>query len=364
MRTTIVVTALLTLFGATVADAATSVALRPLTPLQVLGVQCGAGTISTTATGFDGAYATTYTDATTRCGGSGRGGGYKTKTYHGCASARYTLTGQLRDYVGTACTAPNPNAIFATDTGYGEATVSGRAVLILPAVTPTYSWTGVDVVQATLGEPTEFTAAIMNPSTVPLHVYSVSAAGTGVSATTDPADCAEIDLAPGESCPFVVSVYAGNEEVGAATIGLTADTSSLTSVSFSQPVRVLEPPTPPPPPPPTEIGNVAFGASACDASYVCAFAPDDQSLVVGGQWSLADWSLTLDYADGSTDVAQVWTIDVFTQTDATTYFVSGANVVLDAAGNIGKTIAWTLTISSPDGVSLSLAGGTLTLSTP
>ena len=363
MKSTIALAALLTLLSLGVADAAT-ITLPPLGPLQVLGVQCGAGTVSTTATGFDGAYATTYTDATTRCGGSGRGGGYKTKTYHGCAIARYTLTGQLRDHIGTACTAPSPTAIFTTDTGYGEATVSGKAVLILPAVTPTYSWTGVDVVQATLGEPTEFTAAIGNAGTVPLHVYSVSAAGSGVSATTDPAACAEVDLAPGESCPFVVSVYAGNEDVSTATIGLTADTSSLTSVTFSQPVRIAEPPAPPPPPPPTVIGDVAFGASACDGSYVCAFAPADQTLVVDGQWNLGDWSLTLDYADGTTDVAQLWTIDVFTQPDATTYFISGTSVVLDADGNIGKTIAWTLTISSPDGVSLSLVGGTLTLSMP
>src|SRR6266850_1162616 len=73
MRTLVFALAL----SAAPAFAGTSLVLTPLSPYQVLGAQCGAGTSVATATGFAGAYATTYTVASTRCGGSGRGGDRK-----------------------------------------------------------------------------------------------------------------------------------------------------------------------------------------------------------------------------------------------------------------------------------------------
>ncbi|HVP29358.1 MAG TPA: hypothetical protein VMW35_09385 [Myxococcota bacterium] len=232
---------------ATPAFAGTSLVLPPLSPFEVMGVQCGAGTSVATATGFVGAYATTYTDATTRCGGSGRGGGYTTHTYHGCATARYTLAGALRDVTPVACSAPDATLVFTTPTGYSEATVGGTGVLTLPDVTPTASFTGPGAVQATVGELTTFSAALANDSAVPLHVYGIAASGTGLSGIS--ADCTEVDLQPGEACPFTVDVYPGSEELTATTISFTADTNSLTPASFAQVVDILEPPDPPPPPP-------------------------------------------------------------------------------------------------------------------
>lgn len=233
---------------ATPAFAGQSIVLPSLSPFQVMGVQCGTGTSVTTATDFSGAYATTYTDATTRCGGSGRGGGYTTHTYHGCAMARYTLTGILRDVTPVACSAPDPSLVFANADGYSVATVAGKGVLTLPDVTPTASWTGAGTVQAPVGALTTFSAAIVNDSAVPLHVYGIAAAGSWFSAIS--ADCTEVDLLPGEACPFTVDVYPGSDELNATTIAMTADTSSLSPATFAQGVDIVDAPPPPPPPPP------------------------------------------------------------------------------------------------------------------
>jgi len=225
------------------AHAQTTIALSPLTTFQIIGVQCGQPPVTTVATGFAGAYATTWSTSTTTCGGSGRGGGYHTTTYTGCATARYMLTGALKDVTRVGCaTAPDPGSVFQNDTGYSESTSGNLAVLGLPAVTPTYSWIGVAPFSVPLGLSHQFDASIVNDSSVPLHVYSVSAAGIGVSAApVDPNQCAEVDLAPGASCAFTVGVFAGNGEVSQGTVTLSAVTSALTSSVFQQSVAVTDP---------------------------------------------------------------------------------------------------------------------------
>jgi hypothetical protein len=356
MRTLVFVLALL----AAPAFGGTSQVLTPLSPYQVLGVQCGAGTSVATATGFSGGYATTYSVASTRCGGSGRGGGYRVRTYHGCATARYTLTGELRDYAPVACAGADPSLVFTTDTGYSEASAAGRAVLTLPDVTPTASFTGPGTVQAQVGELTTFSAAIVNDGSVALHVYSVSGSGIGLSSVS--ADCTEVDLAPGDSCPVSVSVFPGSDEPSTTTITLTADTSSLTPPSFTQVVHIVEAPEPEPaPPPPTQTSTVTFGQSSCDANYVCAFTPVDPSVVLSGVFSLADWSFTLTNADGTVDVALPVTLNLVPEADGVTYDTSGSSAVYDANGTVTKTIDWTATLYIPDGVTLTLLSGTLAI---
>lgn len=60
----------------------------------VIGVSCGAGQIYTYVTGFDSAgNITGEVYATTRCGVSGRGGGYHFNTYQGWKSIVWTLSG-------------------------------------------------------------------------------------------------------------------------------------------------------------------------------------------------------------------------------------------------------------------------------
>jgi hypothetical protein len=233
--------AILALAGA--ARAQSTINLPPLTPFQIIGVQCGQPPVTTIATGFAGAYATTWSSSSTTCGGSGRGGGYHTTTYSGCATARYTLTGVLEDVTRVTCgAAPDPGLVFQNDTGYSESTSGNLAVLGLPDPTPTYSWIGVDSLSVPLASYRQFEASIVNDGSAPLHVYSVNTSSTAVSAyPVDPSACAEVDLDPGASCAFTVGVYAGNGEVNQGTIAFSAVTSSLAAPVFQQPVTITDP---------------------------------------------------------------------------------------------------------------------------
>ena len=82
--------------------AQTVMSLSKPSVLSITGHQCGYNPVISTATGFDGAYVTTYNTATTRCGGSGRGGGYYVTVYSGCAAAKYTLVGALTSITSTS----------------------------------------------------------------------------------------------------------------------------------------------------------------------------------------------------------------------------------------------------------------------
>ena len=232
---------LLALAGA--AQAQTTIPLPPLTPFEIIGRRCGQPPVTTIATGFDGAYATTWSTSSTTCGGSGRGGGYHTTTYTGCATARYTLIGVLTDVTQVGCgAAHDPGLVFQNDTGYSESTSGNVGLLGLPDPTPTYSWTGVSSLSIPLASYRQFEASIVNDGAAPLHVYSVSTSSGAVSAyPIDPAACAEVDLDPGAACPFTVGVYAGNGEVDSGTISFAAVTSSLTATPFQQPVTITDP---------------------------------------------------------------------------------------------------------------------------
>lgn len=96
--------ALACLLACSAAHAATTALPNP-TVLQVIGSQCGAGTPTMTAIGFsqDANYFTAQAYATTRCGSSGRGGGYTSHTYTGCALVRWDLSGNLIDVTRGTC---------------------------------------------------------------------------------------------------------------------------------------------------------------------------------------------------------------------------------------------------------------------
>lgn len=112
----------------TVASAVICLSLAPIasagTPLRlvlsqgaafsVLGVSCGGIQEKVYATGFA---PTGYPEGTalleTRCGGSGRGGGYKTHTYTGTAAVVWDWLGETRNFAAGS-TEYNP-AFEATD---------------------------------------------------------------------------------------------------------------------------------------------------------------------------------------------------------------------------------------------------------
>ena len=239
--------AMLALFGASAAQADVLTLASP-SPYAVIGRQCGTGTTASTATGFtaDGFYITGLTSVSTRCGGSGRGGGYHTTTYSGCGITRWDLAGRLIDITSVACGAPDPTAVFASD-GYTEGTTSSQVYLVRPDVLPSYAWTAEPPVSAPVGQATNVTETLTNTSAVPLHIYSVQATGY------DPSGCAGVDVQPGASCDVAISVYPSSAEITSFVIPFSAATNAASEASTAQTVNVLEGADPAPPPPAPQV---------------------------------------------------------------------------------------------------------------
>lgn len=85
----------------------------------ILGHSCGGIQQKVYATGFaTNGYPMGEAHLTTRCGGSGRGGGYKTTTYTGSASVVWTWFGETRSY--GILTSPEENPTFSAEDGHKD----------------------------------------------------------------------------------------------------------------------------------------------------------------------------------------------------------------------------------------------------
>jgi len=256
MRATKSWLALSALLAGSAAQADTLTLASP-SPFAVIGRQCGAGTTASTATGFtpDGDYITGLTSVSTRCGGSGRGGGYHTTTYSGCGITRWDLVGRLIDITSTACSAADAGAVF-TGNGYSEGTTGSSVYLARPDPLPSYGWTQEPAVTAPSGRPTTITETLTDTGAVPLHVYSARATGYDVSG------CSGVDLQPGASCDAVISVYPSAEGPSSLSIAFSALTNAASEVAYSQIVNVIEVDAAPPQVPalpPLALGALALG---------------------------------------------------------------------------------------------------------
>ena len=136
-------TLLATLVGALIllvtgVSAATAAPVQLVLPqsaaFSVLGRSCGGIQEQTYATGFDSAsgYPTGDVYLSTRCGGSGRGGGYHTTTYSAWAGATWDFTATLTSY-GALPSAPAVDPAFSAFDANGNQVYnqSGNAYLVL-----------------------------------------------------------------------------------------------------------------------------------------------------------------------------------------------------------------------------------------
>src|SRR6516164_4595356 len=103
------------------------------TAFAVLGHSCGGIQEQAFATGFDATSGFPMGDvyASTRCGGSGRGGGYHTTTYSAWIGATWDFTGALISY--GAVSAPTVDPTFSAFDQYGNEVYnqSNHAYLLL-----------------------------------------------------------------------------------------------------------------------------------------------------------------------------------------------------------------------------------------
>ena len=108
--------------GASAASAASPIPLylSQGSAFAILGHSCGGIQEKVFATGFgSGGYPTGNVYMQTRCGGSGRGGGYKTTTYSAWASVEWTWLGETRSSARLAGPAEENGSFSATD-AYGD----------------------------------------------------------------------------------------------------------------------------------------------------------------------------------------------------------------------------------------------------
>ncbi|HEV7133407.1 MAG TPA: IPT/TIG domain-containing protein [Gaiellaceae bacterium] len=99
----------------------------------VLGHSCGGIQESTYATGFDPAsgYPSGVVYLSTRCGGSGRGGGYHTTTYTAWAAVSWDFTATVISYGATTAPAVDPTLTAYDASGNEVYDQSGGAYLLL-----------------------------------------------------------------------------------------------------------------------------------------------------------------------------------------------------------------------------------------
>ena len=119
------------------------------TAFSVLGHSCGGIQEQAFATGFDASsgYPTGDVYLSTRCGGSGRGGGYHVTTYSAWVDASWDFTGALLSYVRLTA-APTVDPTFSAFDQFGNEVYnqSSRAYLLLaPGFVPVPRLTGVSL---------------------------------------------------------------------------------------------------------------------------------------------------------------------------------------------------------------------------
>ncbi|MES1247829.1 MAG: IPT/TIG domain-containing protein, partial [Actinomycetota bacterium] len=102
---------------------------------SILGYSCGGIQEQVYASGFDAAtgYPDGYASLSTRCGGSGRGGGYRTTTYTAWAAVSWDFTGAVVSYARTTSVAVNPTLDVFDAHGNELSNTSGQALLTLAA---------------------------------------------------------------------------------------------------------------------------------------------------------------------------------------------------------------------------------------
>jgi len=118
-----------------VSSAAVSLLVPQSTAFSFLGHSCGGIQEKTYVTGFDPTtgYPTGYVYMQTRCGGSGRGGGYHVTTYSAWASVTWDFSGKMLSTTGLA-TPPAVNPTFFATDGYGDQiyNLNNAAYLVVP----------------------------------------------------------------------------------------------------------------------------------------------------------------------------------------------------------------------------------------
>jgi hypothetical protein len=121
---------------------------------SILGHSCGGIQEHAYATGFGGGgYPTGEVYMQTRCGGSGRGGGYKVTTYSAWATVTWDWYGGTRSFAKLEA-APEVSTTFSAEDAYGDRVYNTETAAYLettaPPVVPPAAPTGVTAAQSNI----------------------------------------------------------------------------------------------------------------------------------------------------------------------------------------------------------------------
>ena len=114
----------------------TSLLLPQSTAFSILGVSCGGIQEQAFATGFDAASGYPIGDVylQTRCGGSGRGGGYKVTTYSAWVAVTWDFAGAVRSYTRLTAAPAGLSPTFSAFDAHGDQVYNVlTAINVLPA---------------------------------------------------------------------------------------------------------------------------------------------------------------------------------------------------------------------------------------
>jgi Fibronectin type III domain len=142
----------------------------------VLGHSCGGIQEQTYATGFAAAGPTGVVYASTRCGGSGRGGGYHTTTYSAWISVSWDFSGNVLSSAQAASPPPISTTFTGTDAN-GDVVYNSGTNAFLTVATPGAP-TNVIVTQVDDNLQVSWTLAPPNPAVVTSSTVTATPTGT------------------------------------------------------------------------------------------------------------------------------------------------------------------------------------------
>ena len=252
--------------------------LPQATAFSILGASCGGIQETSSATGFDGAtgYPTGVVQMSTRCGGSGRGGGYQTTLYSASANVTWDFTAAVVSYHVPASAGTGSGAAFDA---YGNEVYnqgSSAYLLLAPGFVPAPRVTGITPTVGPSSGGTQVTISgtgFSGPTGVSFGGTAAAftvASSTSITATAPARSAGTVDVtvtnAGGTSRTISTdqftavaapTVTALSPKTGPAAGGTTV---TLTGTNFSGATRVA-------------FGGTSVGFSVVSDSSITAVAP-------------------------------------------------------------------------------------------
>ncbi len=316
--------ALICLLGAPSAGASSPIRLLldQGAAFSLIGHSCGGIQEQVYATGFGpapGGYPEGDVYLSTRCGGSGRGGGYKVTEYKGAASVVWNWFGQRRSYArlegpgggGPEFSAEDPHGDRLYNAGSSAYLETGEPPVQPPAA-PTEIQVGLESIETEEEKP-------------PTHRFTVSWTADPLNAGVISSSTVTATPTGGSTAPVLTTTVTGSGP-NAILQPLERHTTYLITVTSTDEEGTSEPSQPyeansetgggpPPPPPPVPLVSCETNRGTIKLSPGLSETPHVQTITIKGE---------LGECDGSAGVESATYVDHLKTTEEVTCSVLGS----------------------------------------